>query len=237
MTKLHKVFTPTLCAAVLLLLTLGALPASADTVTSIIGNPNDDISGFSGPYATVTIDLTSSTTATITFTSLTNGGNIFLFGDGGSVDVNVNATSWTLSNIQGFNSGTGFHPGAFTDGGSGQVDGFGVFNQTINSFDGFTHSSDTISFNLTNTSGTWSSATNVLAANADGFDAAMHVFVTSSPANASNGAIATGFASETAGSFESSPTPPPGTEPSSLLVIGSGLIGLGSLVRRRLKKS
>src|ERR1700752_1844357 len=64
----------------------------------------------------------------------------------------------------------------------------------LNSFDGFTHSSDTISFDVTDTSGTWASASNVLTANSDGFDAAAHIFVTPSPANAANGAIATGFA-------------------------------------------
>jgi len=115
---------------------------------------NSAISGFTGPYGSVSVDLTSSTTATITFTSLTNAGNIYLFGDDGSVDININATSWTLGTITGSNAGTGFTPGPYSDGGSGNVDGFGVFNQTINSFDGFTHSSDTISFDVTDTSGT-----------------------------------------------------------------------------------
>ena len=49
---------------------------------------------------------------------------------------------------------------------------------------------------MLNASGTWASAADVLAPNADGFDAAAHIFVTSSPANASNGAIVTGFAAE-----------------------------------------
>jgi hypothetical protein len=57
--------------------------------------------------------------------------------------------SWTLGAITGSNAGTGFMPGPWSDGGSGNEDGFGVFNQTINSCDGFTHSSDTISFSLT----------------------------------------------------------------------------------------
>src|SRR5260221_13816806 len=130
-------------------------------------------------------------------------------GDGSSVAVNVNATSWTLNNIVGSNSGTGFTPGPYSDGGSGNVDGFGVFNQKANSFDGFTHSSDTIKFVLTNNSGTWAAATNVLTANANGALAAAHIFVTSSPANAANGAIATGFAAGNGGG------PPPfnGTVP------------------------
>jgi hypothetical protein len=226
-TRYVKLATPVICVAMLVcLFTLGAPPASADSVSFDLGTGNSAISGFPGPYATVTVDRTDSTHATITFTSLTNSGNIYLLGDGGSVDVNVNATSWTLSGINGSNGGTGFTPGPWSDGGSGQVDGFGVLNQTINSFDGFTHSSDTISFTLTNTSGTWAAAGSVLKPNDGGSEAAAHIFVTSSPANASNGALATGFAAN--GGLVSSP------EPSSLSMFGVGLLGLLGLARRRL---
>jgi hypothetical protein len=164
--------------------------AKADFVFDLI---NANIPG-AGPFAQVDVSLTSSTTATITFTSLTAGGNIYLFG-GDAVGVNVNATSWTLGTINGANAGTGFSPGPFSDGGSGTMDGFGGFNQHISSFDGFTHSSDTISFMLTDTSGVWASASSVLVANEDGNLAAAHIFETSFPANQANGAINTGFAS------------------------------------------
>jgi uncharacterized protein YdeI (BOF family) len=200
-------------------------PVLADTFTSTLDTGNSAISGFTGPFGTVSVDLTSSTMATITFTSLTNGGNIYLFGDGGTVDVNINATSWTLGTITGSNAGTGFTPGPFSDGGSGNVDGFGVFNQTINSFDGFTHSSDTVTFTVTDTSGTWASASNVLTPNGDGFDAAAHIFVTAFPANAANGAIATGFAAESSGTV----TAP---EPSSMLLLGVGILALAVLRKK-----
>jgi hypothetical protein len=227
-TRCMKSATPVVCLAVFAcLFTLGAPPASADTFTFDLGSPNTAISGFAGPYASVLVDLTSPTTATITFTSLTNAGNIYLLGDGGTVDVNVNATSWTLSGITGSNAGTGFTPGPWSDGGSGNVDGFGDFNQTIDSFDGFTHSSDTISFTLTNTGGTWANAASVLTPNGDGADAAAHIFVTSSPANAANGALATGFA---AGPGTTIPSP----EPSSLSMLGIGVLGLLGFARRRL---
>src|SRR5215472_1955182 len=187
----------TAVVALLFLLTLGAPPAPADIFTSNINTPDTAIAGFPGPYAQVKVNLTSSTMATITFTSLVNSGNIYLLGDGGSVDVNVNATSWTLSGITGSNAGTGFSPGPWSDAGSGNVNGFGIFNQRIDSFNGLTHSSDTISFTLTNTSGgTWANAASVLTPNGSGFDAAAHIFVTSFPANAANGAINTGFAAE-----------------------------------------
>jgi hypothetical protein len=179
---------------------------------------NSAISGFPGPYAQVRVHLTDSTHATITFTSLTSGGNIYLMGDGGTVAVNVNAASWTIGSIMGSNAGTGFTPGPFSDGGSGNEDGFGSFNQKVNSFDGFTHSSDMISFVLTNTSGTWASDSAVLVANSAGAVAGAHIFVTPFPANASNGAIVTGFA---AGSGDVSTVP----APPSIVLLGLGGVG------------
>jgi len=195
-------------------------PAKADFIFNLsTGNPA--ISGYAGPYATVDVNLVDSTHATITFTSLTNSGNIYLFGDGSSVGVNVNATSWTLGTITGSNAGTGFSPGPWSNGGSGNVNGFGVFNQTINSDDGFTSSSDHISFSLTDTSGTWANAMAVLLANGGGSLAEAHIFVTSFPANAQNGALVTGFA---ANGIET--VPDSGT---TVALLGFALIGIGFL--------
>jgi VPDSG-CTERM motif len=188
-------------AAVLIAIAgFGFQQAKADIFTSSLNAGNSAIIGFTGPYGTVSINLTSSTTATVTFTSNTVGGNIYLFGDGGSAALNVNATTFSVSGITASNSGTGFSTtnADYTAqiGAGQQEDGFGKFNLTINGFDGFTHSADTISFTLTNTSSTWASAANVITNNASGFDAAAHTFVTSSPANASNTALATGFSGE-----------------------------------------
>jgi protein with PEP-CTERM/exosortase system signal len=118
-----------------------------------------------------------------------------MFGDGSSVGVNVNAVSWTLGAVTGTCVGcTGITPGPYSDGGSGNVDGFGVLNQTINSFNGFTSSATQITFTLTNTGGTWASDGSVLTPNAQGALVGAHIFVTLFPANASNGAVVTGFA-------------------------------------------
>ncbi len=210
-------------AALLIAVALvGLQQAKADTFSFNLGVGNPAISGYPGPYVSVTVNRTNSSHATITFTSLTAAGNIYLMGDGSSVAVNVNATSWTLSNVTGSNSGTGFTPGPYTNGGSGNVDGFGVFNQTINSFDGFGHSSSTIRFTLTNTSGSWVNAAAVLAANSGGSLAAAHIFVTVSPANAANGALSTGFAAN------GGQVPDGGT---TVMLLGVALGALG-MVRR-----
>jgi hypothetical protein len=138
--------------------------------------------------------------------------------------LNVNG-SFTLGTVTGTNSGTGFTPGPYSNGGAGQEDGFGVFNLTINSHDGFPNSASSITVSLSG--GSWSSAANVLTANNDGESVAAHIFVTSSPANASNGALATGFAAD-------SPATP---EPSTMAIAGFGALGfVGYCLRRRLKK-
>jgi PEP-CTERM motif len=211
--------------SVLAMLVLPVL-AMADTYSIMIYDGNDALDPFAAPYATVLIDLVDATHATITFAALSQNGNDYLMGGANTVGVNVNATTWTLSNIVGTNSNAGFTPGPYTDTGSGNVSDFGIFNQTITGFDGYQHSADLITFGLTNTSGTWASAADVLDENDSDYYVEAHIFVTGDPALTTNSALATGFAADGAAA--------PAPEPATLLLLGSGLVGAGIFSRKRL---
>jgi hypothetical protein len=205
-----------------LALTVGA-GASAATVFSLdLGNAA--IAGYPAPYGSVSVNWVNTTTADLTFTAGAVGIYKYFFIDGGSADVNVNATSWTLSSLTG-------NGGALSDGGSGNVDGHGVFNQTINQFDGFGQPSTSISFRLTDLSGTWASSDDVLIANAAGHSVAAHIAVCDTSANptcnSDLGAVATGFATNGPGSSV--------PEPATWGLMTVGFFVTGALIRNRRK--
>jgi hypothetical protein len=217
-------------AAIVALFLLSALLASAQsTFTSTITSGNSALSGFPGPYGTVLVTLTSATTATITFTA--DAG--FLFGDSSSADVNLSATS-----TETFVSATGPNtPPSFVGFGSGNVDGLGTFTSTLDLFDGFTQAASTITFDVTNTSGTWATASAVLTGNNLGNDAAAHIFVCSDPTcAAAAGAGVTGFASE-AGNSSANSASSPVPEPGSIMLFGSLLGVVAATLRKRMARS
>jgi hypothetical protein len=214
--------TVTIFAMVFAALLIGPHRALADLFTFDLGSIN--ISGLTGPYVEVTVNRTSNTTATITFASLTNGGNLYLMGDGGAADLNVNGT-YTLGTVSVSNSIAGFSP-VFDNNTPGNVDGWGTFNLSLNLVDGFTGTADSISFGLTNTSGTWTSARDVLASS--GQIAAAHVFPCVLPCSSTEIVPNTGFA---AGDGRLPPAQIP--EPWSFVLLGAGLCAI-RLVGHRL---
>lgn len=204
------------CAA----LTVGS--AQANSYSLDFGNVG--LSSITGPYGSVDVSLTDSTHAVITFTAGVVNGNQFLFGGQGSADFNVNATSSTATFVS-FSQLTGFTTAVITPGNPGNVSSFGSFNKTFDGFDGFTHATTTLTFSVTDNSGTWGSAADVLTPNANGSTVAAHIFVTPYPGDVNSSAIITGFASD-----GSSSVPDVGA---TAMMLGGALSALG-FVRRKL---
>jgi hypothetical protein len=200
-------------AGTFVLLSLGASIASADTFSSNLTYTNDGALG-AGPYGTVLVTLgAGGTTATIAFTADSG----YLFGDGSSVDANGNFT---------FTSATGNCSScSYTNGGTGNVDGVGSFAAEVNSGDFSPGArSTTITMTVTDSGTAWTSASQVLTNNGSGYDAGAHVLLTS-------GANPTGFVGEPAGSGSTVP------EPTAVILLGSSMIGIGTIVRRRQNKA
>ena len=154
-------------------------PALSDTVY-ILNNANSAISG-AGPYGQADVSLTDSTDATITFTAYSTASNQFYLVDGSSVDLNVNSISFTLGTISGNSISGSYNDAGFSP---PPVDGRGNFNETINSANSNTNNrSTTITFTLTDTSGTWASDASVLTANNVGNYIAAHIGACDLPSN------------------------------------------------------
>src|SRR5215813_7964392 len=147
---------------------IGIPVAAADSISYDIETGSVGLSGYSGPFVNLSVDRTDSTHATFTYTALTSlaGTYLYTMGGQGAVAANINASSFTVQPIitetnpdkPGTNGLAGFS-------GAANENGWGSFNLTIDNFDGFTYRATSVSFQVTNTSGTWASAGNVLTGN------------------------------------------------------------------------
>lgn len=202
------------------LLSIGASNASASFQLTV---PNPDVTG-AGPYADISVALSNSNkTATITITSDTNGGYIYLLGAHGAVALNVNG-AYSFDSVTGTQE---FSGGFLSNGGAGQESQFGHFNLTVDAHGGFANAYTQIVVTITKSTGSWASEADVLIPNSDGQMAAAHVLACAIPCNKTEGAAFTGYVSN--------PTTVP--EPHTLFSVALGGLALcGFHARRRVRK-
>ena len=199
------------------LLAFATLPAGAHLFT--LSNPNTALSTYTGPYGYVDISLDGlGSTATITFTA-TSG---FLFGDGGTVAVNVNGGLGAIVAPTAANIVTDAAFKEFSTG-NGNEDGFGSFTLSINDDDGYTKALGSVVFTLTKATGTWSSINDVLAPNEGESSVAAHIFV-----EGDGGALLTGFAAD--GNQLPPQSIPDGG--STIALLGFAFLGIGALRKK-----
>jgi hypothetical protein len=217
--------------------------ARADfTVTLDTANTNG--SGFTGPFVRVDVAFSGLSgglysTATVTFTSLYNGGDTYLMGGTSGIDLNIgNGTgSGFTYGSPTFGQFSGFSASSVQSTGSGNADGFGTFDYNLNMFDGYTHSAKSVTVVFTDTGGGWKdggiSTQNFLVANNNDALAAAHIFAVSG---------STPTADESASTFyvagNGSSTPPVNTAPvpSSMALALSGFVTLGLVNMGRLRR-
>lgn len=181
--------------------------ANADQV--VINVPNSGLSGSPGPYATVTYVLNGSN-IDVTVTMFP-GFEAFGQGNGnnGIFGFNVvgSQTGLSVTNM----------PAGFTANlGGGQMDGFGNFDITLSCCNP-ADAVSSFSFTVSRTGG-FSAASDLFEANSNGAHFAIHI----APTNGNP----TGFAAD-------SGTEVP--EPTSMLLLGSGLVTLAAGLRKRFK--
>lgn len=189
--------------------------ALADSITFTLNNTG--VSG--GPFVNVTVNLTATGVATITFQS---EGTALGMINGSTLALNVNtALGWTGAYNTLTSNGEALNLACDLCSTGNNVDGFGKFNLIFNQHDA---SSPATTVSVTLTGGGWTSASQVLTSNggASGSSAASHVTV---------GSNCTFIAGN--GTTTSPATCATVPEPSVYMgLLASGVIGL-SFIRRR----
>jgi hypothetical protein len=198
-----------LSLAMFAIVALSSAAVKADQV--VINTPNAGLSGTPGPYATVTYVLNGSGGIDVSV-QMALGFAAFGDGNGNNGIFGFNVVGSTIGLAV-----SNFNPNFLTANlGGGNMDGFGNFDVTISCCNA-SNAITSFSFTVTRTGG-FSSASDLFEANDNGAHFAIHI----APTNGSP----TGFAADAA-------TP----EPTSMLLLGSGLVTVAFGLRKRRKNN
>jgi hypothetical protein len=194
-------------------------PAKADLIFTL-GTTNF-VTCPVGGCGTIDIDVTSATSATVTYSAATG----FAFHQNVvGLNINLNGGSASLTSFSGTLADGNPYPQAAHPAtqGSGNMDGFGSFNFRVNTFNGLATTSGT--FTITGTGTSWTEA-NFLTANNNGNLVAAQMGFCVTPCTTDHGPFTggTGFAVGT----------PAVPEPSTWAMMILGFAGVGLLAYRR----
>jgi len=226
--RIAKRYVPCLAGLLLLLLTLGATPASADTVSFDLNISNGNILPPAASYGTVTLTLNGDGSINVGVVGASGYG---FFGYSGDM-FGFNESIAGDPNIYILNASAGVtvapNPNTVCSGGGCQLDGFGKFEFMVG---GPTGSSPlgSFSFDVLPASGTFTTVYQLVELSTGGASGVPNFAAHVSPINGCAAGVAncTGWAGD-----GGNPVP----EPASIALFGSGLVTLAGMIRRRRKQ-